>query len=540
MISSLKLKFNTSTRRALFVSSDKLAIYHWSKNRLGSSYLFDFSPEGFEFFGRYLKEIQNDPVYILLDTAAEEYRLDIIPHVYGADRKAVIKRLQDRMFRGTPYLYANIYGREESGRRDDNVMISAITNPDIIQPWLKILEAHKVPVASVISLPLLLQDSPEIIPEMASNSLIFSLQSISGLRQSFFQDKFLKFSRLVKVPRYGTDPYAPIITEELEKVGRYIESSHLADQSKPLDIYILGDNKLLEELGKTHINSSMVRYHMLDVDALGKASGFVDELRTPFSDKYFISQLLKYKSKNYYAVSKETRYFQMRKINKSLRNVSLLIIMAGLVWGGLNMLDGFIYRQQQRADAQKADFYTVRHEVAKERISALPVDPSDLKVVVDTTGVLKTYKAEPIDMFKLISKGMDIFPEVHISKIQWAANTNPNHSVGKSGLDRIIDGASQGLLGFSNISDTDTGYIYYQIALINCSLDKFDDNYRKGLKTIDQFAASLRQQDSVHDVSVVSLPLDISSDASLQGSAKENVKKSTFSVRIVLGIKDGA
>ncbi|MEE9575249.1 MAG: hypothetical protein V3W03_04045, partial [Gammaproteobacteria bacterium] len=165
MISSPKSIFKSSTRRALFVSSDKLAVYHWAKNNLGSSYLFDVSADGFEFFERYLKTIPNDPVYILLDTTAEEYRLGTIPHVFGADRRAIIERKQDRVFRGTPYLYADVQGREETGRRDDNIMLSAITSPEVIQPWLKILEEYKVPVACVVSVPLLLQEIKDIIPD---------------------------------------------------------------------------------------------------------------------------------------------------------------------------------------------------------------------------------------------------------------------------------------------------------------------------------------------------------------------------------------
>ncbi|MFT5426045.1 MAG: hypothetical protein ACI9ZT_000986 [Gammaproteobacteria bacterium] len=539
MISFLQSKFKSSTRRALFVSSDKLAVYHWANNNLGSSYLFDYSPQGFEFFGRYLKEVNNESVYVLVDTPAEEYRLETIPHVFGADRQALISRKQDRAFRGTPYHYADVQGREKSGRRDDNIMISALTSPDVIRTWLKILDEHKVPVASVVSVPWLLQEIKDIIPEMPNNSLVFSLQSISGLRQSFFRDKSLKFSRMVRVPRYGTEPYAPIITEELIKVRRYIDGAHLADQDKPLDIYFFGDQELLDELGKTHINSSMVRYHMLDVDVLGGTCGFIDHVRAPFSDKYLIYQLLKHKSKNYYALSKEMRYFQMRQFNKYLRISSFLLMLTGIIWGGMNVLEGFTFKQQQRSDAEKADFYNARYEVAQERIAELPIDPADLKVVVDTENTLKTYKADPVEMFKLISKGLDTFSEVQVSQIQWVANINPNHKLGGGSFEKAVQGGVQNVLGFSNISDADTGYIYYQIALINAYLENFDGDYRKALKTIDEFAETLRQQDAVHDVSVVTLPLDISSEASLQGTAKgDGGSESNFSIRVVLGLKD--
>ena len=375
---------------------------------------------------------------------------------------------------------------------------------------------------------------------MTNNALVFSLQSISGLRQSFVRDKLLKFSRLIKVPRYGTEPYAPIISEELVKVRRYINGANLVDLNQPLDIYFLGNQELLDDLGKTHINSSMVRYHMLDVDALAKKCGIVDHVRTPFSDKYFAYQLLKNKSKNCYATRKETRYYQMRQINKFLRVASLVMMLSGVVWGGLNVLEGFVYRQQLRADDQKADFYNARYEVAQERISALPIDPADLKVVVESKDVLNTYKTDPVDMFKLISRGLDTFSDIQISQIQWAANINPNYKLGGGPSNSTIEDGVQNVLGFSNISDTETGYIYYQIAQFNAYLENFDGDYRRALNTIDKFAESLRQQDSVHDVSVVTLPLDISSEASLQGSAKESVGKSNFSVRVVLGLKDEA
>ncbi len=536
MISSLKSKFKSSARRILFIGSDKLIVYHWSKDSLGSSYLFDTSTEGFEFFGKYLNEVNNDPVYVLLDTAAEEYRLDTIPHVFGVDRKALIERKRDKLFRGMSYFYADVQDREESGRRDDNIMLSAITDPEVIQSWLKILGNHKVPVAGVISIPLLLQETSNSIPGMQGNALVFSLQSISGLRQSFFRAGLLKFSRLVKMPRYGIEPYAPILTDELVKVRRYIEGAHFLDPDKSLDIYFLGNKELLDELGKTHTNSSMIRYHMLDVDHLLKTYGFFEQIKTPFSDKYFTYLLFKHKSKNYYAMSKETRYFQMWRINKSLRVASFISMISGIIWAGLNVFDGFTYRHQQISDAKKADFYSVRYDIEREGIFALPVDPADLKIAIETKDVLKKYKASPVDMFKLISKGLNILPEIKISQIQWASNSNPNYKIGSSGLGNVVDKEGDR----PNVNDTETDYIYYQIAMINAFLTNFDGDYRKALNTIDKFSETMRQLDSVHDVSVVTLPLEISSDASLQGSANRNTSKSNFAVRIVLGVKDDA
>jgi hypothetical protein len=230
----------------------------------------------------------------------------------------------------------------------------------------------------------------------------------------------------------------------------------------------------------------------------------------------------------------------MRQINKSLRTASILFIVSGIIWGSFNVLGGFTYRQQYKSDAKKAEFYSDRYEVAKERIAGLPVEPTDLKIVVDTNNMLRTYKADPIDMFKLISKGLDIFPEIQISEIEWAADTNPNHKIGGGEITNVIEEGSQGVPILGSNNETETAYLYYQIAMFKAYLEDFDGDYRKALDTIDRFSESMRQFDSVHDVSVVTLPLDISSDVSMQGSANKNASKSSFSVRVVLGVKDDA
>src|SRR5262245_8093656 len=134
MISSLRSRFEFSRRRVLFLSAHKAAIYHGRKGDLGSSFLFDANEEGRELFARYLKETPNVPVYVLVDLFEEEFRRDTIPHVFGPDRGAILARKKSRLFRDTPYFHYFLQGREEDGRRDDRVLMSAITNPNHVKP----------------------------------------------------------------------------------------------------------------------------------------------------------------------------------------------------------------------------------------------------------------------------------------------------------------------------------------------------------------------------------------------------------------------
>lgn len=536
MISLPRLRFSLSARRAFFISSSKLVVYSWFKDDLGPSYIFDANEEGLDFFRRYLKETPNDLVYILLDMAEEEYRIDTIPHVFGDDRNAVLHRKRQRVFRGTPYFYADIQGRQESGRRDDNVMLSAITDPEAIVFWLEALKEHKVPLAAMVSLPLLVQEIEAIIPDMHYNALVFSLQSISGLRQSFFVGRKLKFSRLVKIPRYGSEPYAPIIIDELVRIRRYINNAHLIDENKPVDFYFFGDQALFGELNNMNIASLMIRYHPLDVSVLGQAHGMREHLETPFSDQYFVYQLLKHKSKNYYAGAPDRQYFRMRQISKSVRLANFLLVLCSVIWASSNIFEGFTYRQQQRVETQKVNFYSERYNVAKARIPVLEFSPDDLKVIVNASDTLKRYKATPVAMFNSIGSGLNNFPAIEIRKIKWFVNMSPHHklSVKPAGADY------QKSLDTNVGGGIDEDYIYYQIALIDGYLKEFDGDYREAFKLIDQFVESLSRQKHIHSAKVVELPLDITSVSNLQGSSKESSKKSDFSVRVILGIQDEA
>ena len=127
MISLLKSKSRLLNRRALFISANKLSVFHWVNGDLGSSYLFDSDSAGRENFKRYLSEFDNTPMTILVDLLGEEFRQETIPHVFGSDRKALIERKQSRLFRDASYLYTQNQEREADGRRDDRLLFMALT-----------------------------------------------------------------------------------------------------------------------------------------------------------------------------------------------------------------------------------------------------------------------------------------------------------------------------------------------------------------------------------------------------------------------------
>ena len=83
-------------------------------------------------------------------------------------------------------------------------------------------------------------------------------------------------------------------------------------------------------------------------------------------------------------------------------------------------------------------------------------------------------------------------------------------------------------------------FSYYQIARLDGSLEPFDGDFRKAISTINDFSAVLRKEDSVHEVSIISLPLDVNPDTSLQGNTSTVKNEAKFSLRIVVGVQDAS
>ncbi|MFT5132224.1 MAG: hypothetical protein ACI9SC_000689 [Gammaproteobacteria bacterium] len=537
MISSLTSKFRYFDRRALFISAHKAAVYHWDKGEIANSYLFDINEEGRRQFERYLTQTPNSPFYILADVFEEEYRRETIPHVFGPDRQALLNRKQDRLFRDTPYTYTEIQGRDTEGRRDDNILLTAITNPNLIKPWVEMLDVHKIPVAGIYSLPLLVSSLLKSRSELASHTLVVSLQSISGLRQTFIQKGELRISRLIQMPRYGTTPYAPLIADEAEKIQRYLNSLRLIPGDEVMDICFLLTGDLGKELKEELEKSGLSNYQIIDINELAAESGLQTKVTSPFCDQLFVSKLLKNAPVNHYGSPSERRYFSMRRLRYAMLATSLLLMIAGVLWSGYNLFNGLSSKQQSIAADLRKQFYSARYDMARERLPETPVEPIDLQQAVELSDTLGKYKTSPLAMIKVISKGLNRFPGIQLKNIQWVTSIDPNVELGGKSE---VNTNKQNNIGFSGVSFTDTGYLFYHVAFIEGRLDPFDGDFRKAISTINEYAEILRKVKSVHDVSIITLPLDVSSSTSLQGNTQLQSKVADFSIRLVVGLADEA
>ncbi len=449
-------------------------------------------------------------------------------HLRGSDRQAVIKRKQARLFRGTPYYYTLRQGREAGGRRDEQLLFTAIVNPTILLPWIQLCLQHKTPIAGIYSLPILGQTLLPKIGATSRNVLLVTMQSTSGLRQSYFLDQGLKISRLAKLPRVGTVPFGPYLLGELERLQRYLINLGLM-APVPLHIYILSHGELLETLKGQCRGSDNIYYFLLDVAEVARLLGIQGVLTTPYSDYLFAHLLLQTSPKNHYGTGQERKYFKLHQARVGLLSASLALGLGSISWSGFNFIEGLYLKEQGSEAEQKTHFYQARYRVAQQGLKTTPVDPFDIKTAVEMVDTLSKYKATPLAMMSTISRSLDRFENLHLAEIQWIASTDPSSAIGGISEAQEATGAQS--------SGKGTSYRYYQIALVKGFVKPFNGDYREAIATIDRFALSLRSQAAVREVKIVTLPLNVGPGTSLQGSADEKARgEAEFALKLVLGI----
>ncbi|HEX7607343.1 MAG TPA: hypothetical protein VF348_11570, partial [Usitatibacter sp.] len=223
----------------LYLTNTRLVSLVARRGRIVSRREFAVAGAGANAFERYLAGMTEVPTRIFTDLIEEDFRLDTIPHVGKRDREALLARKLSQIFRNTPYRHALLQGRESEGRRDDRVLYTAITNGEVLRPWLEIIDRLKVPLAGIHSSAvfsgMLLDELDLLFP----HALLVTFTPGDAIRQTYFRDREIKFSRLTPIDLEEGQTLGTMIAEETTRTWQYLDSLRHFSQDDRLEVCIL-------------------------------------------------------------------------------------------------------------------------------------------------------------------------------------------------------------------------------------------------------------------------------------------------------------
>jgi len=185
-------------QRIFYFSGYRMKVFEWDARVLLGSFDFEPDDEGFKRFEEFLRDAIPITTKLLVDMIEEDFRRETIPHVNFWDRKLLIKRLVERHYREEDNIHVQVIGRDTKGRKDDQVLMSALTNTGLLEPWLARIDQYNVKVAGVWSLPLLTSRLFKSNFSGGDNTLVVTRQIRSALRNTYFRKGKLLLSRQAK------------------------------------------------------------------------------------------------------------------------------------------------------------------------------------------------------------------------------------------------------------------------------------------------------------------------------------------------------
>ena len=485
----------------LFLSANHLHAQRMAGGLVAEQYEFSDSDQGRQTFKAFLQNIKC-PTYLLTDLIEEDFRHELVPHLAGGNRTALLKRKFDQYYRGTPFHQATLLHRQKTGRRDDDILFSALTNPSLISPWLDIIMAQQIPLVGIYSVPQI--SAPLVKKHPSKHLLLVTWEKYSGLRQTYFSDHHLQISRLTPV---HTDlNFHDAVEHELARTFQYLKNLSLLPAGQTLDVLILCHNDDRSKLEVKLPETEDMHYDFTDIVELGKTLDLKHNFIDSDASQIFLHQLVTYPPKNNYANSDHTHYFNLSKLKNFLDFASGILLICAVVWGADSLTNS-------RSNATEAADLEARAKQTLNEVqrvtNAFPntyAPATDMKAGVTVMRKLIKYSPTPLNVMSPISITLEHYPQIQLDEFSWQMSAA------------------------EPIAKNTSGDVPAQIAILKGRMVDFRNNYRAALNYLTSFEEDLKKQG--YQVKVLAKPFDASPSGSIADQREELSSALTFSIRI--------
>lgn len=403
-------------RRILFLDNAHLTAYRVGGGTMQAEGEFSADPPGIEAFGAYLTQRRGSIFMLLANVAEEGFQLEDIPHTGGKDRAALIKRKLAQYFYGTPLTVAISQGRRKEGRRDEHLLLLAFTRPQHFEPWLAALRATEAVLAGIYSLP---QTMAGLLPKDTPPHVLLITLTRGGMRQTFFADRQLRFSRLTALATGSQEELALAATLEASKMHQYLVGQRLIEHSKPLATWILVHPAQAAAMRARCSDTAELQFDFLDLLQETQRAGMRTALPDSRAEMLFCHLLAKQAPAAQFAPAAERQFHRLWQARFALKSASGLILIGGLLFAA--KLGGSMLQQQDTIGdiERQTRLDQQRYDTALQALPKIPLTTENLRALVGRYEAVLQRAPGPEPLLQQLSRSLDVFPDIEIERIEW-------------------------------------------------------------------------------------------------------------------------
>ena len=455
---------------------------------------------------------------ILVDVIEEVFAQDNIPRLGRSDRNALLDRRVTRKFPRTPYRLAMAAPRTRQDKQEVEVAYSAISNHELVDPWLAILLRHKTPLTGIYSVPHLV---PYILKRLrVGDDPVLYLAQHQGnkLRQVFVADGLVRSARLAQSPDLGSPEYASFVTTEVNRSRRYLERSRLLGHGQRLPVCAIAAAPLAERITAVAGDQQQDEFQFFSPATVAKRLGVPAQPLEDRLESLCISVLNRRRPANDYARDDDRRYWTMHRLRSVLVGFGFLTATACALLAGVVASDAWrLHVETAEVEAQVQQLAeTYRRD--NQSMQPIKADSHEMKLAVDSGDFILRQRVPVPWVLQQLGYVLGDYPQVQLRELSWQISSTAEQST---------DPRRQ---------QSDTPVRIPRTDLVTAELvgviEPFDGDLRAAFATIDGLAADIEAGSAFNETIVSEYPVNPHPSATLSGEVGSADNDASFRLRL--------
>jgi hypothetical protein len=497
-----------TARRLLYLNTHRLSAFSWRQGKLLPEGVFENGDEGLIQFAAYLGKNRRSHFSLLANVAEEGHVLETIPFLQGNDRQALITRKIGQHFLGTPLATAFSLGYEKNQRKNEKVLISALTNPGHFEPWLQRINLAEVPLAGVYTVAQLGGLLLKKLDQTNNRCLLLSMQDHS-IRESYLVNGQTLFSRMAPIVDSSIAGIASSFAAEAGKLHQYLIGQRLVGREENLPVFIIAYPPAISAIEKACPDRGHLSFSIIDSHLASQKLGLHTPPEDNRCDVLFLHLLATAAPGQQFAGETHRHDFRLSQIRQGIIAAGLIALLGSLLFSAREIYNAYSLRDEtQGLKIAEADL-SWRYQEISATFPQLGIDNETLRRLASRHASLTLQQRQPVQAYRLVSRALNEMPGITLEGLDW--------KIGSAGT-----ASPAGIEGNDEIT-TIRGAIR---PLPNATT-------RQILATFEQFVELLKSNPE-YTINILQQPFDMESGRALRGgdSEDENAKPRPFTVEI--------
>ncbi len=507
--------------RVFYVTQGAIAVFANGNTDPSSAVVFADNDDDVREFDAYVAATPGIASFILVDVIEEEFAADFIPKLGLRDRKSLMQRRLQKRFPRTGYRLSSYTGNKPGSTDEAMIVNSAISNHELLDPWMQVMLRHRLPVTGIFSVPLM---APALLSRFYKHpepTLFLTQHQGDKLRQVFMRKGSVQSARLSQSPGFEDPEYAEFVLTEINRSRNYLERMRLVSSMEQLEVCMIADKSLAEKLMQLAESRGPIRFHFIDPDIAARRIGLRHDLCRDRMESLYLVHALRKRPSRSYAVNGESQFWHLRRLRHALIGVSMAAAVTCSMLGAWYFVDSWTLRQEAVRIEQQLAQLTESYRRENEQFDPIKADSHEMKFAVDTGDFILSNRLPVPWVMQQVGLVMGDFPDIQVRGLGWTADAPPTgQAAGRPDENRPVP-----VPAITSVS-----------AEISGEIVPFDGNLRNAFARIDALVAELAAKTAFTDVRAVEYPLDARPEASISGDILGDGRRGRASFRLRLDL----